>query len=97
RSPAPGHRHLARPGCSRGPQAVLERVRLERRAMASTSLERSVARWMMSAWLAAAAGVPAAAAGGAPSPPDPLALEFTIPLDGVSGRIDHMAVDLGRG
>jgi hypothetical protein len=26
----------------------------------------------------------------------PLVLERTIPLTGVSGRIDHMAVDLGR-
>jgi hypothetical protein len=29
--------------------------------------------------------------------PHPLVLERTIPLPGVSGRIDHMAVDLGRG
>lgn len=29
--------------------------------------------------------------------PSLLALERTIPLPGVSGRIDHMAVDLGRG
>jgi hypothetical protein len=29
-------------------------------------------------------------------PTTPLALERTIPLQGVSGRIDHMAVDLGR-
>ena len=26
----------------------------------------------------------------------PLVLERTIPLAGVSGRIDHMAIDLGR-
>lgn len=29
-------------------------------------------------------------------PAPPLALEATIPLEGVNGRIDHMAVDLGR-
>jgi hypothetical protein len=29
--------------------------------------------------------------------PEVLVLEATIPLEGVSGRIDHMAVDLGRG
>src|SRR3954468_10685629 len=29
-------------------------------------------------------------------PEAPLVLEATIPLEGVSGRIDHMAVDLGR-
>ena len=33
----------------------------------------------------------------AADPVPPLFLERTIPLPGVSGRIDHMAVDLGRG
>ncbi len=33
----------------------------------------------------------------AADPVPPLILERTIPLPGVSGRIDHMAVDLGRG
>lgn len=33
----------------------------------------------------------------AADPESPLVLERTIPLTGVSGRIDHMAVDLRRG
>jgi len=33
----------------------------------------------------------------AAEPEPPLVLERTIPLPGVSGRIDHMAVDLRRG
>ena len=33
----------------------------------------------------------------AADPGPPLVLERTIPLPGVSGRIDHMAVDLRRG
>ncbi|MGE5539604.1 MAG: YncE family protein [Gemmatimonas sp.] len=43
--------------------------------------------------LAAAALAPLATA----QTSQPLALDYRIPLDGVSGRIDHMAVDLGRG
>src|SRR5260370_42649241 len=34
------------------------------------------------------------ARGAEPAPP--LVLEATIPLDHVAGRIDHMAIDLGR-
>jgi DNA-binding beta-propeller fold protein YncE len=42
----------------------------------------------------AGAIAPAALSADVRSPP--LVLEATIPLDGVAGRIDHMAVDLGR-
>ncbi len=41
----------------------------------------------------AACGKPAAVGSG----PSPLVLESTIPLDGVVGRIDHLAIDLKRG
>lgn len=43
----------------------------------------------------AAAMLPFSSARSAEANP-PLVLERTIPLDGVAGRIDHMAVDLGR-
>src|SRR5260221_3710906 len=35
-------------------------------------------------------------AAGAAEPQPPLVLEATIPLDHVAGRIDHLAIDLGR-
>jgi hypothetical protein len=44
--------------------------------------------------LAETAALHAARAAGEPQPP--LVLEATIPLDHVAGRIDHMAIDLGR-
>lgn len=40
--------------------------------------------------------LPGASRAAEPEPP-PLVLERTIPLPGVSGRIDHIAVDLRRG
>jgi len=49
--------------------------------------------------LVAAAALAASAACGKPATgdPSPLVLEATIPLDGVAGRIDHLAIDLKRG
>ena len=52
------------------------------------------AAWLASAVLVVLAGSPSVGLG-APTMP-PLALEATIPLKGVDGRIDHLAVDLGR-
>jgi hypothetical protein len=46
----------------------------------------------MALTLVALLGIGTSAAGAA-APPAPLALERTIPLAGVSGRIDHMAID----
>jgi hypothetical protein len=56
---------------------------------------------MAAAHLGAAAGLLLALAGGGPpgfaaDASTPLVLEKTIPLNGVSGRIDHMAIDLAR-
>lgn len=42
-------------------------------------------------------GLPLGPSRAAEPSPQPLVLERTIPLPGVSGRIDHMAVDLRRG
>jgi hypothetical protein len=58
---------------------------------------RRIVRHCLSAALCLA--VTSAAAPAGPSRDDhgpPLVLEATIPLDGVAGRIDHMAVDLRR-
>lgn len=56
-----------------------------------TELGRSV-----SLLLAALAAWSMPCSGASASPYQPLALEATIPLEKVSGRIDHMAIDLGR-
>ena len=52
------------------------------------------ARWVL--LCAALLPLPGASRAAEPALP-PLVLERTIPLPGVSGRIDHMAVDLRRG
>jgi DNA-binding beta-propeller fold protein YncE len=60
-----------------------------RRHVAIAIRSNSLLLAMLAGWLAPLGGVVAA-------PDQPLLLEATIPLEGVSGRIDHMAVDLGR-
>ncbi len=57
----------------------------------ATAMGRLLAACVLAAVVCLRAG-PARAA----DPVPPLVLERTIPLPGVSGRIDHMAVDLGR-
>jgi hypothetical protein len=57
--------------------------------MSSTS--RRLAHLLLTCFIGALPGSMSAA-----EPALPLVLERTIPLTGVSGRIDHMAVDLGR-
>lgn len=52
------------------------------------------AAWLMGAALMA--GVPGGGGLKAADTKPPLALERTIPLAGVNGRIDHLAIDLGR-
>jgi len=53
-------------------------------------------RWMAGLLLLALGMLPGELRAAEPGSP-PLVLERTIPLPGVSGRIDHMAVDLRRG
>lgn len=52
-------------------------------------------RWMAGLLLLALGALPGELRAAEPGPP--LVLERTIPLPGVSGRIDHMAADLRRG
>jgi len=56
----------------------------------------AIARWTGVCLLLAFPALPGEVRAAEPGPP-PLVLERTIPLPGVSGRIDHMAVDLRRG
>jgi DNA-binding beta-propeller fold protein YncE len=53
-------------------------------------------RWLLVVFAISVLADPALHVARAAEPQPPLVLEATIPLDQVAGRIDHMAVDLGR-
>jgi DNA-binding beta-propeller fold protein YncE len=53
-------------------------------------------RWLLAAFAVSLLAEAALHVARAAEPPAPLVLETTIPLDQVTGRIDHMAIDLGR-
>ena len=51
---------------------------------------------MIARTLALLVGLIVATSAGAQTPPAPLVLEAKIPLGSISGRIDHLAIDLKR-